>query len=601
MIKKIHYCWFGGKKLPKDVKKCIATWKKMLPDYEIIEWNEEKFDVNSVPFVKQAYDNKKWAFVSDYVRTYALYEQGGLYLDTDVKILKNVEDIIDKNLVFGYEDSGYFGTAVIATNIKNNPYIKDILDFYNNIKDFNVDIIYNYANPAIITKSISKYHVKKLENGVKIFNDEVYVYPRDYFYPLSYNYSEKIYTKNTCMVHLFNGTWTDKGERRTIGLYRKFGLGLGGFLNNCINSIFTVRDVTKKTIKNIFNYFKMKYSIYFNRNKRVNRIKENLKKCKENYIAIYDPDYPELKECFDKKFENNIIDIRQQYTEKEAKMIAKEIVKTKVNLVIFNSYSKGWNYIIQELKKLKPEIKIKNIVYYNNILLSDGYYSEVNKNILDMYFKEYIDELGFIEQELYEFYKNKGYNAKLLYLNKTNIENEKKEVENKKVNFENLRVGMYFKYDRQIENIYNQLSAVSLFENSKLDCAPLNYRISDLAKKYNLTLSGLTNWNTKYEIVERMKENDINLNITHSNIVPNIILESFENGIPCLVGKNSNLFINTELEQYIVVNNSNDIMEIYEKIKKTLENKELVMKLYSNWKEQYITESNKRIEEFINN
>ena len=216
MIKKIHYCWFGGKKLPKDVKKCIATWKKMLPDYEIIEWNEEKFDVNSVPFVKQAYDNKKWAFVSDYVRTYALYEQGGLYLDTDVKILKNVEDIIDKNLVFGYEDSGYFGTAVIATNIKNNPYIKDILDFYNNIKDFNVDIIYNYANPAIITKSISKYHVKKLENGVKIFNDEVYVYPRDYFYPLSYNYSEKIYTKNTCMVHLFNGTWTDKGERRTI-------------------------------------------------------------------------------------------------------------------------------------------------------------------------------------------------------------------------------------------------------------------------------------------------------------------------------------------------------------------------------------------------
>lgn len=90
----------------------------MLPDYEIIEWNEEKFDVNSVPFVKQAYDNKKWAFVSDYVRTYALYEQGGLYLDTDVKILKNVEDIIDKNLVFGYEDSGYFGTAVIADKHK---------------------------------------------------------------------------------------------------------------------------------------------------------------------------------------------------------------------------------------------------------------------------------------------------------------------------------------------------------------------------------------------------------------------------------------------------------------------------------------------------
>lgn len=601
MIKKIHYCWFGGKKLPKDVKKCIATWKKMLPDYEIIEWNEEKFDVNSVPFVKQAYDNKKWAFVSDYVRTYALYEQGGLYLDTDVKILKNVENIIDKNLVFGYEDSGYFGTAVIATNITHNPYIKEILEYYSNIEDFNVDIIYNYANPAIITKSISKYPVKKLENGVKIFNNEVYVYPRDYFYPLSYNYSEKIYTKNTCMVHLFNGTWTDKGERRTIGLYRKFGLGLGGFLNNCINSIFTVRDDIKKTIKNIFNYFRMKYSIYFNRNKRVNRIKENLKKCKENYIAVYDPDYSGLKECFNKAFENNIIDIRQQYTEKEAKMIAKEITNTKVNLIIFNSYSEGWNYIIQEIKRLKPKIKIKNILYYNNVLSSDGYYAEITKNVLDMYFKEYIDELGFIEQETYEFYKKKGYNAKLLYLNNLQIENEKQKNINKKVDFENLKVGMYFKYDRQIENIYNQLSAVSLFENSKLDCTPLNYRISDLAKKYNLTLSGLTNWSTKEGILKRVKENDINLSITHSNIIPNIIIESFENGVPCLVGNNNNLFMNSELEKYIVVNNSNDSVEIYEKIKKTLENRDEVMKLYNEWRKQYIKSANIKMEEFINN
>ena len=89
MVKKIHYCWFGGKKLPKSVEDCIKTWKKFLPDYEIKQWDESNFDVNSFPFVKEAYESKKWAFVSDYVRIYALYNEGGLYLDTDVKILKN--------------------------------------------------------------------------------------------------------------------------------------------------------------------------------------------------------------------------------------------------------------------------------------------------------------------------------------------------------------------------------------------------------------------------------------------------------------------------------------------------------------------------------
>ena len=79
MEKKIHYCWFGGKKLPKSVEQCIKTWKEQLPDYEITEWNENNFDINVCPFVKQAYENKKWAFVSDYARIYALYNEGGIY------------------------------------------------------------------------------------------------------------------------------------------------------------------------------------------------------------------------------------------------------------------------------------------------------------------------------------------------------------------------------------------------------------------------------------------------------------------------------------------------------------------------------------------
>lgn len=594
MIKKIHYCWFGGKKLPKDVKKCIATWKKMLPDYEIIEWNEEKFDVNSVPFVKQAYDNKKWAFVSDYVRTYALYEQGGLYLDTDVKIFKNVEDIIDKNLVFGYEDSGYFGTAVIATNIKHNPYIKEILEYYSNIEDFNVDIIYNYANPAIITRIINKYPVELQKNGVKIFNKEVTVYPRDYFYPLSYNYSEKVYTKNTCMVHLFNGTWTDKGERRTIGLYRKFGLGLGGTLNKIIDFIFSIKSRIKNIIYGIYKFLRMKYSIYINRNKRVNGVKRCLERINEKYIAICHPDFKEDRDIAFRRFGDNLLELREQYTKKEAKMMAETIVNSNKELVIFNNYAAGWDVIMSEVKKANPKIIIKVIINYGNEYLCDPYYWEISDQLLTLYFKGTIDEFGFTNKETYEFYKERGYNAKLI-LNDVNIELNKEKV----TSHEGIKVGLYFNEDNIQNNIYNQLSAVSLLDNAKIDCIPLNYRISGIAKKFDINLSGSSNMLSKEYMLKKMSENDINLyiiNTDFSNLLP---LESMEVGTLCLVSENICLFDNEELKKYLVVKNTSDILEIKEKIIEAIKNKEKILELYTKWKIQYSKEALESIKEFL--
>lgn len=237
MNKIIHYCWFGGKKLPRNVKKCINTWKKMLPDYDIKEWNEQNFDINICQFVKEAYENKKWAFVSDYARLNALYMEGGIYLDTDMKIIRDITHILDKDMFLGYEDSGYIGTAVIGSKEKNNKYLEEIMEYYKTIEHFDQNNIYDYANPAIITKILSKYNHVTDEKGIKIYDQKVYVYPREYFYPLSYNYSEKIFTENTCMVHLFKGTWTSKGEKRSASVYRIFGLKWGERINNCINKI----------------------------------------------------------------------------------------------------------------------------------------------------------------------------------------------------------------------------------------------------------------------------------------------------------------------------------------------------------------------------
>ena len=116
MKKYIHYCWFGGKPLSKLTKKCIKSWKKYLPDYEIIEWNESNVDLEECPFIKEAYENKKWAFVADYARTKAIYEMGGIYFDTDMIITKDISFLLDKETFLGVEDSMMVNAAVWGTS-----------------------------------------------------------------------------------------------------------------------------------------------------------------------------------------------------------------------------------------------------------------------------------------------------------------------------------------------------------------------------------------------------------------------------------------------------------------------------------------------------
>lgn len=599
MEKKIHYCWFGGKKLPSDVKKCIRTWKKMLPDYEIKEWNEQNFDVNICPFVKEAYQNKKWAFVSDYARIYALYTEGGIYFDTDMKIIKDVSNIVDKEMFLGFEDSGYVGTAVVGVKEKNTKYLKEILEYYNNLEHFYIQSIYNYANPVIITKILSKYKYIINEEGIKIYDNNVYIYPREYFYPLSYNYTERVFTENTCMVHLFNGTWTSKGERRTVAIYRKFGIRWGAIINNIINKIGNLKNKILNIPRRFYNYWGMKYSIYINRKKRVKKIKKELETKKEKYIAICHPEWIGVKNATKYTFNDNVLELREQYTNKEAEMIANEIINSGKELVIFNAFAYGWEKIILALKNAKPQIKIKILIHGGNALLSEGYDWDVYNIMLDLYGKGKVDELSFVKKSLYEFYKAKGYKTSFL-MNDVYIENKEKYiVKEKKQNEDCVKIGLYASGDRWVKNTYNQLSAISLIKNAKLDCIPINYKISTIARKYDINLSGEENNVPKEEIYRRMAQNDINLYVTFTECAPLIPLESLELGTICITGDNHHYFEGSELEKYLVVNKEDDIMEIYNKMKFALENKDKILELYKIWKVEYSKKSKKSIEEFL--
>ena len=174
--KVIHYCWFGGNPLPANLKKYIASWEKYLPEYKIIEWNESNFDIHSNQFVRQAYEMKKYAFVSDYARLYALYQYGGIYLDVDIQVLKSLEEeLLQQEAVFCFELNEKIMTAFMAVE-KEHPLIKKFLGIYEK-KSFDIDNM--VPNTDLLTELLVEQGL--VLNGEMQMVGNMKIFPSEYF------------------------------------------------------------------------------------------------------------------------------------------------------------------------------------------------------------------------------------------------------------------------------------------------------------------------------------------------------------------------------------------------------------------------------------
>ncbi|MEH6906764.1 glycosyltransferase [Neobacillus drentensis] len=210
--KVIHYCWFGGKEKPTIVKKCIQSWEKNLPQYEILEWNEGNFNIELNSYVKEAYNAGKYAFVSDYVRVYALYNYGGIYLDTDVEVFKPFDDLLHHNSFWGFEQANFIATSTIGAE-KGNALIKEFLDSYYEKKFIRNDGTYNQlTNVAIITKLLEDKGLKTNGQYQEINRLGVF-YPQTYFSPYDYINCQTFITEKTYTIHHFYKSWLPAGKR----------------------------------------------------------------------------------------------------------------------------------------------------------------------------------------------------------------------------------------------------------------------------------------------------------------------------------------------------------------------------------------------------
>lgn len=216
MIPKIiHYCWFGGNPLPEEYQKYLASWKKFCPDYEIKEWNEGNFDLNSVPYVKEAYQSKKWAFITDYVRLYVLDTFGGIYMDTDVEVLRNLDVFLGEEGFSGFERKNAVPTGIMAAE-KGQKFIHELLTQYDNLhfikKNGDLD---ETTNVTRITETALKYGLN-LNNTTQTIEGFTF-YPTDYFCPKNSRTLEINITENSYTIHHFAGSWdSDNKLRRNV-------------------------------------------------------------------------------------------------------------------------------------------------------------------------------------------------------------------------------------------------------------------------------------------------------------------------------------------------------------------------------------------------
>lgn len=221
----IHYCWFGGNPLPELALKCIASWKKFCPDYEIVRWDESSFDINCCDYVREAYEAKKWAFVSDVARLYALVEHGGIYMDTDVEIVRPLDEFLQYEAFSGFERKNAIPTGLMAAKA-NHPLFVELLHEYAKKHFVKEDGTYDLTtNVVFITDTCLKYGLK-LNNSIQTVN-RFTLFPSDYFCPINEKSGKLELTNNTYTIHHFAGSWVDpyskfRGKVYKF-LYRNFG------------------------------------------------------------------------------------------------------------------------------------------------------------------------------------------------------------------------------------------------------------------------------------------------------------------------------------------------------------------------------------------
>lgn len=221
--KVIHYCWFGGGKLPEKEQRCMESWKKFAPDYQIVRWDETNYDVHKNKYMGDAYDQKKWGFVPDYARFDIIYQNGGIYLDTDVELVKPLDELLCNEAYMGFEGGEWVNGGIGFGAIAGNALIKGLRDMYDNIVFINDDGEINTTpSPHFITDYLSQHGLVR-DNSMQLLDGSLRIYPTEYFAAKDYYTDVVNITDRTISIHHYSATWNTPKDKFVKKLRRVIG------------------------------------------------------------------------------------------------------------------------------------------------------------------------------------------------------------------------------------------------------------------------------------------------------------------------------------------------------------------------------------------
>lgn len=213
--KTIHYCWFGGNPLPPLAKKCITGWKKLCPDYKIIRWDERNYDLSAAPlYVRQAYELKKWAFVTDFVRLQVIYDRGGIYMDTDVELKKNLDPLLSNRAYFGFEDGKAVNTGLGFGAEAKHPILKEMMDDYQEISFVKADGTLDLTPCPQRNTAAFLRHGLRLDDSMQVLDGGVMILPSCFLSPIDNRTRKMRKTKDMISIHHYSASWQDEALKK---------------------------------------------------------------------------------------------------------------------------------------------------------------------------------------------------------------------------------------------------------------------------------------------------------------------------------------------------------------------------------------------------
>ena len=364
-----------------------------------------------------------------------------------------------------------------------------------------------------------------------------------------------------------------------------------GFLYRIIRKIYHILSTIKYKITNN-KKIKEEQKHY---SEQVDKAIEKIKQYKgKDYIVFYNPTWLGVANSTKGLFEN-IVPLEHVYNKKDIDKLVNTVIENNIKSVIFSQICDGWTETIKKIKYKNDNIVIKVIWHGNCYEYFSDFTWNLNKEVMNLYKENKIDSFGFVRSIMYEFYKKVGFKSYYLQ-NNVHLKNIERE---KKVSSDKRKIGIYNADTRELKNIYTSLSAIKLVPNSVADVVPINESAKKFTEILQLKTTSINDYIPTEELLKRIQQNEVNIYPTFTENGPMFPLESFEMGVPCLLGNNNDFFVGTKLGEYVILTKEDDPEYLKDRIVNCIEHKDEIMKLYREWKKDFDQKCKKWVNEFV--